>query len=96
MASYCLSPENEASLSQIRCAKTVVKILNIQELKQCIDKQIGAEGAMDACEYTSGPNRKHFLKSDTDAWQEEFRIFWQGLSERSVILPDGIGELVQL
>ena len=76
--------------------KAVVKIFNIQELKLCIDEQLGAEGAMAVCEYTSGPNRNHFLKSEADAWQKEFRIFWQGLSERSVILPDGVGELVEL
>ena len=51
---------------------------------------------MAICEYTSGPNRNHFLKSEANAWQEEFRIFWHGSAERSVILPDGIGELVEL
>jgi len=76
--------------------KACVKILDVDCLKQCIDKQLGIDGTMRACEYTDGPNRDHFLKSIADSWQDEFRIFWPGISARSVVLPSGIAERVIL
>ena len=73
-----------------------VKILDIDYLKQCIDKQLGLNGTLRRCEYTAGPNRNHFLKSKADSWQLELRIFWPGGSARQVVLPSGIAELVSL
>ena len=73
-----------------------VKIQDICYLKRCIDKQLGLDGTMRACEYTDRPNRDHFLKSIIDSWQQEFRIFWPGSSARTVVLPSGISELVVL
>ena len=73
-----------------------VKILDVDRLKLCVDNQLGVEGTMLICEYTDGPNRNHFLKSEEDSWQREFRMFWPDSQARSVVLPSGIGELVEL
>lgn len=46
------------------------------KLKKYIDEQLGCVGIYQRCEYTKTHQRNHFLKSKDDAWQQEYRIFW--------------------
>lgn len=75
--------------------KACVKIINIEELKQKLDLQLGCEGEMRACEYTQDHQRNHFLKSTEDAWQDEFRIFWRIPEERNVSIDKGTAKLIK-
>jgi hypothetical protein len=71
-----------------------VKILDIQFLRSVIDEQLGVASKADFCEYTTGHERNHFLKSDLDSWQAEFRLFWPITHKVEVNIPSGIAELV--
>ncbi|MEN8605446.1 hypothetical protein [Enterobacter hormaechei] len=73
-----------------------VEILDVELLKRHLDKQIGVNGIMKPCEYTSGHNRNHFLKSSKDAWQDEYRIFWPEVESLRVSIPSGIAKHVKL
>lgn len=77
--------------------KVCVKILDVNKLKKVLDKRLGCKSSGGFCEYTSGHERNHFLKSDLDKWQAEYRLFWKCGSElRKVILPSGLSELVDV
>jgi len=77
--------------------KSCVKINNMKRLKNIIDKQLQSVGQMRKCLYTNDHNRNHFLKSNLDLWQDEFRIFWDITKFKSidVILPPNIATLIK-
>lgn len=56
--------------------KICIQINDIFKLKKYIDKQLDCVGEYKSCKYTYKHNRDHFLKSKSDEWQEEYRIFW--------------------
>lgn len=87
-----LSKEIARKMNKVAC----VRILDIDGLKGCIDEQLGVKGKMAACKYTLGDNRNHFLKSEKDSWQREYRMFWPGSCARTVNLPRGYAKLVEL
>ncbi|HEI8943222.1 hypothetical protein [Citrobacter freundii] len=72
-------------LKKVAC----VEIQDVFLLKSALDEQIGTVGIMGPCQYTSGHNRNHFLKSDLDGWQDEFRIIWPGIDSTDVTVPAG-------
>ncbi|EKA4470923.1 hypothetical protein AKH05_23045 [Vibrio parahaemolyticus] len=74
--------------------KCCVKILNVEKLRKIIDKQLGRKGKMADCRYTTSHQRNHFLKSNDDSWQNEYRLFWDVTENKIVRLPPGIAELV--
>ncbi|MFJ4542986.1 hypothetical protein ACIP1X_05200 [Pseudomonas sp. NPDC088885] len=76
--------------------KACVKILDILELKRVIDHQLGVASISGCCKYTSGHQRNHFLKSDEDEWQAEYRLFWPIAESREIILPPNMAEPVIL
>lgn len=91
----CNSKSSEIArrLEKLAC----VKIPDTDRLKSIIDKQLGVEGIAKPCEYTSGYERDHFLKSVADGWQDEFRIFWPyGRGPVTVDLPTGIAEKIEI
>lgn len=73
-----------------------VALLNVDDLKACIDSQLGVVGTAKDCQYTSDHQRNHFLKSVQDGWQQEFRIFWPGTESRTVVLPPGLARHASL
>lgn len=77
--------------------KSCVKINNMKRLKHIIDKQLKSVGEMKKCLYTDDHNRNHFLKSDLDMWQDEFRIFWNITKFKSIniVIPSGIATLIK-
>lgn len=79
-------------LGKIAC----VEIQDIKALKLALDKQIGVRGKMKVCEYTQGHKRNHFLKSEEDSWQDEYRIFWPNVGARTVEIPRGAGIKVMI
>ena len=84
--SFCT--QNSRDIAEKLGKKVCVEILNIKKTKKLLDKKLGIKGEMRECEYTSDHQRNHFLKSDADAWQNEFRIFWKTeVQERSVNIP---------
>lgn len=74
--------------------KACVKIKSVEALKRYLDAQLGVESIADYCQYTTGHQRNHFLKSDADSWQAEFRIFWPIAERVEVDLPFGVAELI--
>jgi len=76
--------------------KACVKILDVNKLKQIIDTQLGLIGDMGSCIYTNSYTRNHFTKSQDDAWQSEYRLFWKHNKNENVILPKGLAEAVEL
>ncbi|MDQ6976582.1 MAG: hypothetical protein Q9M75_00555, partial [Ghiorsea sp.] len=74
--------------------KCCVKISNLRKLRKIIDKQVGVKGIMGECKYTEDHNRSHFLKSNEDSWQHEYRMFWRHTENQVVTIPKGFGKLV--
>jgi hypothetical protein len=74
--------------------KACVRILSMKVLKECIDAQLGTPSIAGFCDYTNDHQRGHFLKSDEDDWQAEYRLFWPIKKEVTVELPPGIAELM--
>ena len=77
-------------------AQACVRIFDIGRFKRIIDRELGVVGEMASCRYTAGYNRNHFLKSNENAWQDEFRLFWPGSEEKWVTIPGGQGAEVDL
>ncbi|HCR1052135.1 hypothetical protein LRN34_23835, partial [Enterobacter kobei] len=75
-----------------------VKIKNAHILKDIIDEQVGVKGLAGNCSYTQTHERNHFLKSFDDIWQNEYRIFWNGVTQKEfdIELPPNIAELVPI
>ena len=92
----CLSNRLDAEICKKLGKSVCVKISNIHKLKHTLDRQIGVIGLAQKCVYTSDHRRNHFLKSELDSWQDEFRIFWKLDSATEVQIPRGIAEFVEL
>lgn len=90
----CLANRRSNYIAKRLKKKTCVKIFDVNKLKKLLDDQIGVESQMGPCSYTDTHHRHHFLKSDMDAWQEEFRLFWPGVGSTSVNICKGMGEIV--
>jgi hypothetical protein len=75
--------------------KACVKILDIGRLKSEIDEQLGAISLAAYCQYTHDHQRNHFLKSNLDRWQEEFRLFWPITEKVDVQISAGTAELMR-
>ncbi|HFL2185762.1 TPA: hypothetical protein ACG3DQ_000740 [Pseudomonas putida] len=73
--------------------KTCVRIISINSLKNCIDAQLGVVGQAKYCSYTSDHQRNHFLKSELDSWQAEYRLFWPLANKVEVDIPKGTAVL---
>lgn len=67
-----------------------VRIIDVYHLKSILDEQIGVVSLIGSCAYTKSHLRDHFLKSDLDSWQDEFRLFWPGVMARNVTMPKGL------
>jgi hypothetical protein len=80
----------DAKIAKRLGKKACVKILNVDELKKCIDTQLGIIGDMGECRYTRDHQRDHFMKSVEDEWQREYRIFWKSDKPVTVTLPPGM------
>ncbi|MEQ0036418.1 hypothetical protein ABLU74_04700 [Klebsiella sp. GG_Kp161] len=80
----CLANRRSNYIAKRLGKKACVKIFNIFELKEVLDEQIGVCCLMDKCEYTKTHLRNHFLKSELDSWQEEYRLFWPGVEAAEV------------
>jgi hypothetical protein len=71
-----------------------VKIHDIDKLRKYLDKRLGCRSQFGDCKYTKDHQRNHFLKSDEDSWQNEYRFFWPSKQECSVVLPAGVAEVI--
>ncbi|MEZ8372820.1 hypothetical protein AB6C91_00775 [Vibrio cyclitrophicus] len=76
--------------------KACVKILNIEKLGRVIDKQLGCKRIAGDCKYTNDHQRNHFLKSNDDSWQEEYRLFWRTTQSKWVKIPPGTAQLMSV
>lgn len=74
--------------------KACVKILDMEQLKSHLDQQLGVKSDAKLCEYTTSHERNHFLKSELDSWQAEFRLFWPITKKVEVNVVKGTAELV--
>ncbi|NMY89784.1 hypothetical protein [Pseudomonas oryzihabitans] len=91
--SFCdvFSPEIAQRFEKSAC----VEIGDVIKLKRWLDKRLGLKSIAASCEYTLDHRRSHFLKHDADSWQQEYRLFWKGMSaERWVQLFPGAGKLI--
>lgn len=73
--------------------EAAIEILDIELLIKTINQQINTECKKGNCRYTSGHNRNHFLKSSHDAWQDEYRLFWNYPKKHIAEIPKGVGKL---
>jgi len=71
-----------------------VKILDMEKLRNCLDKQLDTISKMQECHYVSDHIRDHFTKSNADSWQKEYRIFWPTLKQKALIIPKGSAQFV--
>ena len=93
----CLSTECSATLAARFKKEVCIEILDLQSLKDNLDKQVGIVGEPNYCEYTETKNRGHFMKSVDDAWQKEYRIIWPRVTEeRQVSITRGFCKLMEL
>lgn len=74
--------------------KACVKILDMDLLKAHLDQQIGVKSEAGPCSYTDGHQRNHFLKSDLDIWQAEYRLFWPADKKVEVSVEPRTAELI--
>jgi hypothetical protein len=82
--------------------EVVVEILDFHHMKHVLDDQMGSISEFGNCDYTSGIDRNHFLKSTEDEWQAEFRLVWkipsipkfEQAEIRQVSLPSRIARLI--
>jgi hypothetical protein len=74
-----------------------IVVEDVDSLYQQISRQLGVEGERHDCSYTTGYNRHIFLKSDKDAWQQEYRMFWPVIDEQvKVSIAPGTARLLWL
>lgn len=92
----CLANSKSAEIARRLGKHACVEISNVEHLKRYLDRQLGIESVMRACEYTDGHNRNHFLKSSLDSWQDEFRIFWPEAKSTRVSIPSGMAKKVKI
>lgn len=86
----CLANRRSNYIAKRLGKKACVKILDVYYLKEMLDSQIGVESIMGECKYTKTHLRNHFLKSELDFWQDEFRIFWPGIRAIDVNIEKNI------
>lgn len=94
-AVLCLSNAASRSLMTRLGKAACVRIRDVEELKASLDAQVGACSLAGSCRYTSEHFRDHFMKSDQDAWQEEFRMIWPGVGDCTVEIAAGTAEEVR-
>ncbi len=77
--SFCHKASDEIMqrLGKVCC----VQITEPGLLLRSIEAQLGPVDNVAPCAYTSGHQRDHFLKSEEDSWQDEFRLFWKKTDE---------------
>lgn len=74
-----------------------VEIPSVETALKVIGKLLGLHGEMGNCRYTTDHQRGHFLKSDEDDWQDEFRFVFKGMNkDRWIELPPGLGRNITL
>ncbi|HDS9898497.1 TPA: hypothetical protein QH942_002777 [Klebsiella aerogenes] len=89
-----LCNQKDASIKDRLRKSVCVEIISIDVLKRELDNQFGVVSEARNCEYTNTHNRGHFLKSEQDSWQDEFRLFWKKDGPLRAMLPSGIGKIV--
>ncbi|QLK60855.1 hypothetical protein GE278_08825 [Enterobacteriaceae bacterium Kacie_13] len=92
----CLANSRSNLIARKLRKSACVKILDVESLKAILDEQIEIEGQMGECTYTATHERGHFLKSNLDAWQDEFRIFWPNAKNMEVIIPPKVAQRVTI
>ena len=88
----CYSCEfSEELMVRLETKNTCVEIDNIDGLLDEFDKQIGIKSIRRKIIYTKGLERDHFVKSDEDSWQKEFRAVWDvsNVASLVVVVPSG-------
>lgn len=89
----CFATKLDKNLASKLGKAVCVEILDIDILAIAISKQLGVQAESGNCAYTETADRNHFLKSTEDSWQEEYRMVWRGLKEKTfVTIPPGIGK----
>ncbi|QMI05837.1 hypothetical protein [Citrobacter sp. RHB25-C09] len=86
----CLANRRSNFIAKKLKKEACVEIVDVIELKNILDEQIGITGVMGECSYTNLHHRNHFLKSSQDSWQDEFRIFWKDADDIEVKIPKGL------
>ncbi len=77
--------------------KLCVRLDDVKSLKRILDDQLGSVSQAASCDYVNDYTRDHFVKSERDSWQDEFRLFWPEIQTAStVVLPAGVATQVPL
>ena len=92
----CFCESFELSIMKKLGKNYCIKIKDIELLKRSIDYQLNCLGKAAPVMYTSKMERHHYLKSDKDEWQNEYRLCWsidkRTDDELEVEIPLGICE----
>ena len=83
----CMSNSENKEICKRMGKLACVAIDSPEQLFRVITAQLGIRGTHQCCLYTAKPDREPFLKSSRDAWQDEYRMFWRGGTERMVTIP---------
>lgn len=92
----CLANRRSNYIAKKLKKEACVEILDVAELKNVLDEQIGKKGVMGNCAYTESHKRNHFLKSSLDSWQEEYRIFWKDADSIEVEIPKNLARRISI
>lgn len=78
----------------------VIKITDLEKLKNTINAQISLPFSEGLCSYTSKIDRCVFLKGIDDEWQREYRFFWKvnnsSSNEVFIEIPKNIAKQVKI
>lgn len=93
----CFSKTSSSVVAARFYRRLCVRIDDVQGLKRILDAQLGSVSQAGSCDYVADHTRDHFIKSDRDSWQNEFRLFWPDIqAQSSVVLSAGIAAEVEL
>ena len=78
--------------------RACVRIVNFYKLLASANRGLRQTCVHKGIDYTEKAERNHFLKSDEDQWQCEYRMFWKRRDpvETWIHIPPGIAEICDL
>lgn len=88
----CFSNRQAKTICRRLRKKACVLIRDPQALFDAVSAQLGIVGDIGECIYTRRSIRDVFTKSYRDAWQDEFRMFWElDRDAETITVPPGTG-----
>ncbi|TGX55982.1 hypothetical protein E5A73_02380 [Sphingomonas gei] len=92
----CMSTVLSAGLMAMLKKSCAIEILDLERLRSSLDEVLGKKSVSGSVRYTNNEDRGHFMKSEADSWQEEYRMAWTSSGQPTVWvdIPEGIGKMI--